>query len=101
MDDALELASTENIYVTVTGKSGQKRSPLDLPVQKSVSGKENLVNEFCKPGDLLVDLSSGTFLTERECLKFLRNCCYFRFKIDAECFAVSGCTLTETMRDMS
>lgn len=57
---------------------------------------EDLVNNYSKPGKLVVDLFSGTFATAIVCLKLPRHRCFVGCELDSDSFAASTEGLIET-----
>lgn len=57
---------------------------------------QEIVDEFSKPGRLVVNLVSGTFATANACLKLSWHRCFVGCKVGAECFAASTAVLAET-----
>lgn len=57
----------EKVDVTAIVKRGKKGSHSDRPENKSVRRMEDLVNEFLKSGEVVLDRFSGTFVTSKNC----------------------------------
>lgn len=51
---------------------------------------ESIVNQFPKPGELLVDLFSGALVTTKTCSELSRYHLFVGCVVDAECFAAGA-----------
>lgn len=70
MDGILWLILTEKVYVNVVGENGKTRGQRVHLEQNIVDCIQDLVNKISKPGELLVLMFSGTFVTGNACLNF-------------------------------
>lgn len=79
----------------MTGKSREKWIRIDCPEQKSVCWKQDLVNLFSKPDDLVTDLFSSTSAAAKACLYFSRHSQFVGYKVHVDWFAAGIKSLVE------
>lgn len=74
----------------------RKKSRLFGPKHKSVSWVRDLVGKFSNPGDLVVNLISGTFATAKTYLELPRHHYSVSFEVDIECLVACTEELVDT-----
>lgn len=89
MDVVPRLSRGEKLYVTVGGSDGQKTSRLVHLEQKSLSWMKDLVETFSPPGEVVVDLFSGTFPTAKARLELPRHRRFLGCEVKPNCFEAS------------
>lgn len=61
-----------------------KQSQTAFPEQKNISWMEDLARKISEPGELVVDMLSGTFATAKKCLEALKHSRFVGDIVDAE-----------------
>lgn len=73
------------IYVTMNGRHREK-SGVAPPVQESAGRSESVNERFLVPGELVLNLFSGTFVTAEPSAKLPRHCIPVVCNVYANCF---------------
>lgn len=81
------LSPTENVYINVTERNGEKRIRMARPEHNCVDWMENFANKFSKHGEIVFDLFPGSFATVKVCLELPRHLQVVVCEVDANCYA--------------
>lgn len=76
-------------------KKWEEKCRLVCPAPKNIGWIPDIVEKFPKPGELVVDIFSSIFVTDKACLALSQNRCFVVCKIGAICFAARVEALVE------
>lgn len=88
-DGVSGLSVTEMVFLTVTGKDGEKRRRLAWLKHESVDWMKHLINKFLKRGERIFVLFSDTIPAAKASLKLSKQRRFMGCEGDADCFARS------------
>jgi len=94
MDNIPRIPGSEVVYGDEKGTSGRK---LKLRAeQKNIDWMMDIISKFTKPGDIVVDMFSGTFPTAKACMKLDKHRRFVGCDLDYKCIKFSMESLVRT-----
>ena len=82
-NDGIKLDKKERIFITPGSKKMLR------PEQKPIALLRHLIRQFTVPGDIVMDLFSGTFSTARACISVSEQRRFIGCEIDESCYNIA------------